>query len=832
MNHVRIFVLTICIVISGFWVSAQCLVINEIMINPDSPFDGTGMPNTAEWVELHNTCATPIDAGCFVITDGDFTLTIPEGTTIAPDEYFTIGSVNSGAPIDLNWGTCNCTTNTAQVGIFTNSGEQLALIDDSGQLVDGVFWGSGQFPVSITSGGVNCAMQNIVFSNGALFTNIPYTNQQACTVSLDCNGSWAETCGAAITPDANNQIGSPVITFQSSVTSICAGGCVDFSFTGSGASGWNWTFNGANTAIAEAENPTSICYNIPGIYDVTLSIDGACGSDSYTAMALIEVLPNTAPTITTPAPPEICQGEEAELLSLDGTVVSWYHDGELLGTGASWLVNESGDYWATQGTSGCDVPSNTLSLTILPTPIIALSAPNTTACEGESITITATEGMDAYTWSQDENILSNAVSNTLNCTSSGSYNVIALQSGCSASSSINITFNPLPSGTINPTGAVSACENSPTPLMCDGIFDQVQWLLNGNALPGNTNSTYTPAGSGIYSAMVSANGCSSATNAVNYTVVPPPSFTWNNPAELSTCLDQLSIQVNTSSPVQWYLNDTPIVGATNPLHIATTSGTYACMIDPNAICPAESPSCLIVLNVPLNIQLTTTTDTLCIGESAILTANYSEGVIAWSDGSLGDSIEVNASDLYWAQVAFGDCVASDTLNITFVDRPFADAGEDLISDCGVAMLIDAVCDGTCHWEYLQTTAPFSQPNYLPSPDQSTTYILIADNGFCQEQDTLFIWADCVHVYVPNAFTPDGDGINDVLEVFTSGIDHIRFNIYDRWGTQVYYSEDSHPVWSGGLTDYYVPDGVYVWRLEAIDIHLQGFIREGSILIAR
>ena len=122
--------------------------------------------------------------------------------------------------------------------------------------------------------------------------------------------------------------------------------------------------------------------------------------------------------------------------------------------------------------------------------------------------------------------------------------------------------------------------------------------------------------------------------------------------------------------------------------------------------------------------------------------------------------------------------------------------------------------------------------YLPSPDRSTTYLLIADNGYCTAADTLFIWADCVHVYVPNAFTPDGDGINDVLEVFTSGIDHIRFGIYDRWGTRVYYSESEHPVWTGGLGDYFVPDGVYAWRMEAIDIHLQGFVREGRILIVR
>src|SRR6218665_2713115 len=130
--------------------NAQCIVINEIMINAAGSNDGANSPNTAEWVELYNNCSTPVDIGCYAFSDGDFTVVFPSGTILQPYSYYTIGSLNSGFVPDLNWATCGCTTQTggSQVGIFTNSNEQLILQDNSGNLVDAIVWGSGQFPVN------------------------------------------------------------------------------------------------------------------------------------------------------------------------------------------------------------------------------------------------------------------------------------------------------------------------------------------------------------------------------------------------------------------------------------------------------------------------------------------------------------------------------------------------------------------------------------------------------------------------------------------------------------------------------------------------------------
>jgi hypothetical protein len=78
------------------------VVINEVMANAAGGFDGASSPNTAEWVELYNTCNSTIDLSCWVMTDGDFTVTFPAGTTIGPYGFLTIGSINSGTPVNFH----------------------------------------------------------------------------------------------------------------------------------------------------------------------------------------------------------------------------------------------------------------------------------------------------------------------------------------------------------------------------------------------------------------------------------------------------------------------------------------------------------------------------------------------------------------------------------------------------------------------------------------------------------------------------------------------------------------------------------------------------------
>jgi gliding motility-associated-like protein len=90
------------------------------------------------------------------------------------------------------------------------------------------------------------------------------------------------------------------------------------------------------------------------------------------------------------------------------------------------------------------------------------------------------------------------------------------------------------------------------------------------------------------------------------------------------------------------------------------------------------------------------------------------------------------------------------------------------------------------------------------------------------------------LYVPNAFTPDQDGINDFFQVYTSGIDEFSIQIFNRWGEVVFASLDPNAIWDGSHQngDYYVPNGTYVWLIEINGVNFDARKETGTVTILR
>ena len=126
----------------------------RVVINEYMPWPGSACGTTAEFVELLNFGPGPVNIGCYILTDGDFTVTIPEGTILQPGEFYVIAGQNvingpcanldSTITADLNWNTCGCTSApipTTGDGFFTDGGsanEQVVLLDPQLNVVDAV----------------------------------------------------------------------------------------------------------------------------------------------------------------------------------------------------------------------------------------------------------------------------------------------------------------------------------------------------------------------------------------------------------------------------------------------------------------------------------------------------------------------------------------------------------------------------------------------------------------------------------------------------------------------------------------------------------------------
>jgi gliding motility-associated-like protein len=91
----------------------------------------------------------------------------------------------------------------------------------------------------------------------------------------------------------------------------------------------------------------------------------------------------------------------------------------------------------------------------------------------------------------------------------------------------------------------------------------------------------------------------------------------------------------------------------------------------------------------------------------------------------------------------------------------------------------------------------------------------------------------VNVFIPNAFTPDGDGINDVFFMKGYGFvkDYFEFYVFDRWGNQIYYTNEFKP-WDGTVNGEPAPLGVYVYRIIFMDIFEEFHDYMGSVTLIR
>lgn len=152
---------------------------------------------------------------------------------------------------------------------------------------------------------------------------------------------------------------------------------------------------------------------------------------------------------------------------------------------------------------------------------------------------------------------------------------------------------------------------------------------------------------------------------------------------------------------------------------------------------------------------------------------------------------------------------------------------------------------TYEWEFETENNPFlstSENMVIDYPmdhgGEYTVSLLVTDENGCTNRVTgTVIINDILAIYIPNTFTPNGDGINDVFRVYGADIRDTDFSlvIFDRWGGEVYRSTNKDDVWMGDRlgSGYFLPDGVYNYRLRAAAASTTEKIeKEGSIMIIR
>jgi gliding motility-associated-like protein len=126
------------------------------------------------------------------------------------------------------------------------------------------------------------------------------------------------------------------------------------------------------------------------------------------------------------------------------------------------------------------------------------------------------------------------------------------------------------------------------------------------------------------------------------------------------------------------------------------------------------------------------------------------------------------------------------------------------------------------------------PYPLASPNSNTLYyVYVTDTNGCERFDSVMVYVEPT-IYVPNAFTPNQDGMNDLFKAVVRGLDEFEWFIYDRWGQLVFTSTDPEAGWNGTYKGQRAPFDVYVWKIKYVASNQPGIIRTlvGHVTLVR
>lgn len=248
-----------------------------------------------------------------------------------------------------------------------------------------------------------------------------------------------------------------------------------------------------------------------------------------------------------------------------------------------------------------------------------------------------------------------------------------------------------------------------------------------------------------------------------------------------------------SNPLIWPTSTTQYV-------ISTYTNVPECVI-------TDTVDITVVVDVPVVAEPDTA---ICFGESVDLLAT---GALTYTwtpiDG-LDDALISNPISTPDSTVQYiiegidaNGCINYDTLDIIVNPLPEVDAGPDQIIDlvADESALINVLSPTGVAWMWDPSDGLSADdiPDPTAQPDFTTTYIVtVTDANGCLMTDTITIEVlNEVSVIIPDAFTPNGDGLNDFLAPFVRGlVEVVDITIYDRWGTQVFYSTDKNIGWDG------------------------------------
>ncbi|MES2680671.1 MAG: gliding motility-associated C-terminal domain-containing protein [Bacteroidota bacterium] len=623
------------------------------------------------------------------------------------------------------------------------------------------------------------------------------------------------------------------VNITPSATMACVNSSIVIAATNQGGTApHSYTWTGSSPA-----NFISTTQGIGGTYFYVVNSHDA---NSCPASGTISLLFNNYPVLTVNSA-TMCYGSVAGLSVSGAQSYSWYPGG-FTSSSLNVFPPATSNYTVLGSTLGC-VSSQVTSVTVYLLPVPGIVSGNN-VCENLPIVLNASGG-NTYHW-VGPNGFNSVSQNTLiplaSLNNSGIYSVTVTDvNGCSASTStfISVLSNPVPSA----IGA-SVCLGESAGMSVSGGVSY-QWTGPGGTSHSGS-SLYFPVvantNAGIYTVAVTGNNSCVVKLFVELLAYP---YALPSPTIIATnkiCLNTpVSIQGSGGTSYLW----------TGPGNLSSTSptlnftpenfslsGIYTLTVKNGSNCAASTTILITVYPLP-KATLFSSKNNMCVpfcSELSIKTATGSGAPVkgfyfANSTSISPDSTITNCFDtgenrlLKVNYVDTNNCVNSSTLLINAYPKPIADfefsPAEPRVNLDNVVFTDISVTTPQSEWSwYFENDSipvrekdpahTFSAPSIFP------VVLIVKNNWGCHDTVIKAISVDDeINLFVPNAFTPNADGLNDVFQPKGTNVVLYNLEVFDRWGQKLFNTHDFYKAWDGTFKGELCKMDTYIWIIRII-----------------
>jgi gliding motility-associated-like protein len=594
-----------------------------------------------------------------------------------------------------------------------------------------------------------------------------------------------------------------IINLQPTDAALCNSGDTSFTVSATNVMGYQWqvntgagwnniidnlTYAGSTTSQLKVTAAGSAMNN----YRYQCIVNNSCGN-IYSSTATLLVTPQLAPSVTiTTAADTICAGTPATFVatSVNGGLApayQWKKNGINIATGNTFTSSTiaDGDIMTCILTSNSNcittntAASNAITMKVNPilTPSIQISASLNDVCSGIPVTFSSTDvnggTIPSYQWQK------NGINTGAN---SPVYVDNALKDG-------DVVICRLISNT--------ACRSKDT-VFSNSIKMKITLLVSPSVAITASKTSICP-GANISFIAIPVNGGNA------------PAYQWKK--------NGLSVGFNSNSYSDASLSGGDIINCT-----VTSDAT--CLATPSAV--SNSIAITLFNNPVVTLDKTTT---LCSGASKLLDAGNFASYL-WNNGSTGRTLPVSNTGTYYVTVTDNNgCKGSDT---TAIDSILPLPKGFILKDTSI-----------CSYGSLTLNAAGGFKDYLWNNNsnassitinQPGTYSLqVTDYNICTAIETVTVaLKQCLEgFYIPNAFTPNNDGKNDIFKPLLFGnVVSYRFIVYNRFGQKVFESTDVTRGWDGTIKGIQQDNDIFVWFCNYQFAGSLPEIKKGSVMLLR